>query len=221
MGKSSSTTNARYIIDKARKGVNTKFLNNLPPEWSKFVTDVKLEQELILKEHEGTIQVNKRDATWFRDKVLLVKAQGNGKVLNESFSPSAVKIILGLTPEMLQALPENRQLTNFVHKFLCTVKFGNNQVAKIMGYGDYQIRNFIISRVYYVEGLGHNLFSVGQFCDSDLEVAFRKYTCFVRNLEGVDLLLGSRRTNLYSFSIGDMMASSPICLLSKATKTKS
>ncbi|GJR82978.1 hypothetical protein Tco_0153763 [Tanacetum coccineum] len=27
----------------------------------------------------------------------------------------------------------------------------------------------IVSRVYYVEGLRHNLFSVGQFCDSDLE----------------------------------------------------
>ncbi|GJX45748.1 retrovirus-related pol polyprotein from transposon TNT 1-94 [Tanacetum coccineum] len=49
------------------------------------------------------------------------------------------------------------------------------------------------------------------FCD--IEVAFRKHTCFVRNLEGVDLLLGSRGTNLYSLSIGDMMASSPICLL--------
>ncbi|GJX78152.1 retrovirus-related pol polyprotein from transposon TNT 1-94 [Tanacetum coccineum] len=78
-----------------------------------------------------------------------------------------------------------------------------------------------VSRVFYVEGLGHNLFSVGQFCDSDLEVAFRKHTCFVRNLEGVDLLSGSRETNLYTLSIGDMMASSPICLLSKASKTKS
>ncbi|GJR65437.1 retrovirus-related pol polyprotein from transposon TNT 1-94, partial [Tanacetum coccineum] len=90
-----------------------------------------------------------------------------------------------------------------------------------MGYGDYQIGNIIISRVYYVEGLGHNLFSVGQFCDSDLEVAFRKHTCFVRNLEGVDLLSGSRETNLYTLSIGDMMTSSLICLLSKALKTES
>nr|GEZ02057.1 copia protein [Tanacetum cinerariifolium] len=55
----------------------------------------------------------------------------------------------------------------------------------------------------------------------DLEVAFRKHTCFVRNLEGVDLLSGSQGTNLYSLFIGDIMASSPICLLSKATKTKS
>ncbi|GJR99530.1 putative reverse transcriptase domain-containing protein [Tanacetum coccineum] len=88
-------------------------------------------------------------------------------------------------------------------------------------YGDYQIGNITISRVYYVEGLGHNLFSVGQFCDSDLEVAFRKHTCFVYNLEGVDLLSGSEKTNLYTLSIGDMMASSLICLLSKASKTKS
>ncbi|GJW40100.1 retrovirus-related pol polyprotein from transposon TNT 1-94 [Tanacetum coccineum] len=83
------------------------------------------------------------------------------------------------------------------------------------------IGNVTISRVYYVEGLGHNLFSVGQFCDSNLEVAFRQHTCFIRNLEGDDLLIGSRGNNLYTLSIEDMMASSPICLLSKASKTKS
>ncbi|GJZ30975.1 retrovirus-related pol polyprotein from transposon TNT 1-94 [Tanacetum coccineum] len=113
------------------------------------------------------------------------------------------------------------QLMNFVSKFLGTVRFGNDQIARIMGYGDYQLGNVIISRVYYVEGLGHNLFSVGQFCDADLEVAFRKNTCFIRNLEGVDLLSGSRDTNLYTISLDDMLKSSPICLLSKASKTKS
>ncbi|GJQ89184.1 retrovirus-related pol polyprotein from transposon TNT 1-94 [Tanacetum coccineum] len=70
-------------------------------------------------------------------------------------------------------------------------------------------------------GLRHNLFSVGQFCDADLEVAFRKNTCFIRNLEGVDLLSGSRDTNLYTISLDDMLKTSPICLLSKASKTKS
>ncbi|GKE48416.1 retrovirus-related pol polyprotein from transposon TNT 1-94, partial [Tanacetum coccineum] len=62
--------------------------------------------------------------------------------------------------------------------------------------------NVTISRVYYVEGLRHNLFSVGQFRDSDLEVAFRKHTCFVRNLEGVDLLSGSRGPNLHGLVRG-------------------
>ncbi|GKC17727.1 hypothetical protein Tco_1014509 [Tanacetum coccineum] len=69
--------------------------------------------------------------------------------------------------------------------------------------------------------LGHNLFSVGQFCDGDLEVAFRSNTCYVRNLEGDDLLTGSRESNLYTISISEMAASSPICLMSKATSTKS
>nr|GFC31457.1 integrase, catalytic region, zinc finger, CCHC-type, peptidase aspartic, catalytic [Tanacetum cinerariifolium] len=116
---------------------------------------------------------------------------------------------------------DRSQLINFVQKFLGTVKFGNDHVAKIMGYGDYQIGNVTISWVYYVEGLGHNLFSVGRFCDSDLEVAFCQHTCFIRNLDVVDLLTGSRGNNLYTMSLQDMMTSSPICLLSKASKTKS
>ncbi|GKD38805.1 retrovirus-related pol polyprotein from transposon TNT 1-94 [Tanacetum coccineum] len=63
------------------------------------------------------------------------------------------------------------QLINFVSKFLGTVRFGNDHIARIMGYGYYQLGNVIISRVYYVEGLRHNLFSVGQFCDANLEIA--------------------------------------------------
>nr|GEW48086.1 hypothetical protein [Tanacetum cinerariifolium]GEW48614.1 hypothetical protein [Tanacetum cinerariifolium] len=105
--------------------------------------------------------------------------------------------------------------------FSGTVTFENDHVEKIIGYDDYQIGNVMISRVYYVKGLGHNLFSVGQFCDSNLEVAFRQHTCYIRNLKDVDLLTESRGNNLYTLSLGDMMASSPICLLSKASKTKS
>nr|GEU53007.1 retrovirus-related Pol polyprotein from transposon TNT 1-94 [Tanacetum cinerariifolium] len=105
--------------------------------------------------------------------------------------------------------------------YACTVKFGNDHVAKIMGYDDYQIGNVTISRIYFIDGLRHNLFSVEQFCDSDLEVAFHQHTCFIRNLEGVDLFSESLGNNLYTLSFGDIMTSSPICLLSKASKTKS
>nr|GFC91641.1 integrase, catalytic region, zinc finger, CCHC-type, peptidase aspartic, catalytic [Tanacetum cinerariifolium] len=83
-------------------------------------------------------------------------------------------------------------LINFVWKFLGTVRFRNDHVAAILGFGDLQWGNLLITRVYFVEGLGHNLFLVGQFYDSDLEVAFRRNACFVRNLEGVDLLKGDR-----------------------------
>nr|GEZ00906.1 integrase, catalytic region, zinc finger, CCHC-type, peptidase aspartic, catalytic [Tanacetum cinerariifolium] len=113
------------------------------------------------------------------------------------------------------------QLMNFVSKFIGTIRFENDQIAKIMRYGDYQLGSVIISRVYYVDGLGHNLFFVGQFYDADLEVAFWKNTYFIRNLEGVDLLSRSRDTNLYTISPDDMLKTSPIFLLLKASKTKS
>nr|GEX82766.1 hypothetical protein [Tanacetum cinerariifolium] len=55
----------------------------------------------------------------------------------------------------------------------------NDHIAAIMGFGDLQ----------------------WQFCDSDLEVAFRRDACFVRNLEGFDLLKGDRSTNLYTINL--------------------
>ncbi|GJR77874.1 hypothetical protein Tco_0090239 [Tanacetum coccineum] len=112
----------------------------------------------------------------------------------------------------LTALTVIKLLINFVWKFLGTVRFGNDHVAAILGYGDLQWGNIFITRVYFIEGLGHNLFMVGQFGDSDLEVAFRRNTYFVKNLDGVDLLKGNRTINLH-----DMDSASPICFMAHAT----
>nr|GEW84533.1 retrovirus-related Pol polyprotein from transposon TNT 1-94 [Tanacetum cinerariifolium] len=161
----------------------------------------------------------KRDAEWFKDKMALM---GNLSHYGSDNLTEVVQIVLWyLDSGCSKHMTEDRtQLINFVQKFLGMVKFKNDHVAKIMGHGDYQIGNVTISRVYYVEGLGHNLFSIGQFCDLDLEVAFRQHTCFIRNLDGVDLLTGSQGNNIYTMSLQDMMASSLICFLSKASKTK-
>nr|GEZ31564.1 retrovirus-related Pol polyprotein from transposon TNT 1-94 [Tanacetum cinerariifolium] len=86
-------------------------------------------------------------------------------------------------------------LINFVWKFMGTVRFGNDHVAAILGFG--------------------------RFCDSDLEVAFRRNACFARNLEGVDLLKGDRSTNLYTINLHEMASVSPICLMARASFTKS
>ncbi|GKC55882.1 hypothetical protein Tco_1083480 [Tanacetum coccineum] len=112
-------------------------------------------------------------------------------------------------------------LINFIWKFLGTVGFRNDHIVVILGYGDHKWGNILITRVYFIEGLGHNLFSVGQFCDSDLDVAFRRNTCFVKNLEGVDLLKGNHTTNLYTINLHEMASASPICLIAHATSTKS
>nr|GEV59518.1 copia protein [Tanacetum cinerariifolium] len=111
-------------------------------------------------------------------------------------------------------------LINFVEKFIGTVKFRNDQIAHILRYRDLVQGAVTIKRVYYVEGLNRNLFSVGQFCDADSEVAFRKSTCYIRDLKGNDLLTGSRGTDLYSITLQDTNCPNPICLMSKATSSQ-
>nr|GEV91533.1 ribonuclease H-like domain, reverse transcriptase, RNA-dependent DNA polymerase [Tanacetum cinerariifolium] len=86
-------------------------------------------------------------------------------------------------------------LSNFMEKFPGTVKFRNDHILSILGYGDMVQGNITIKRVYYVKGLNHNLFSIGQFCDADLEVAFWKSTCYIRDLKGNDLLTGTEFLN--------------------------
>ncbi|GKC98613.1 hypothetical protein Tco_1168888 [Tanacetum coccineum] len=110
----------------------------------------------------------------YLDKPSVVRQPNAQRILKPS--------VLG-KPTPFSNSPEMRNI-----KFLGTVRFGNDQFAPILGYGDLIQGNVTIKRVYYVEGLNHNLFSVGQFCDADLEVAFRKSTCFVRDLQGNDLL---------------------------------
>nr|GEV95237.1 hypothetical protein [Tanacetum cinerariifolium] len=105
--------------------------------------------------------------------------------------------------------------TNFVEKFPASVKFGNDQIAPILGYGDLVQGTVTIKRVYYVEGLNHNLFSVG-----DLEVAFRKSTYYIRDLKGNDLLTSSRGTDLYSITLQNTYSPNLICLMAKATSSQ-
>nr|GEX98224.1 hypothetical protein [Tanacetum cinerariifolium] len=98
---------------------------------------------------------------------------------------------------------------------LGTVCFGNDQFASILGYRDLVQGNVTINRVYYVKGLNHNLFSVGQFCDADLEVAFRKSTCFVRDLQGNDLLtawLWHRRLSHLNFDYINLLSKKDVVI---------
>nr|GEV19179.1 integrase, catalytic region, zinc finger, CCHC-type, peptidase aspartic, catalytic [Tanacetum cinerariifolium] len=103
---------------------------------------------------------------------------------------------------------------------LGTVKFRNDQISPILGYGDLVQGTITMKRVYYVEGLNHNLFPVGQLCDTDLEVAFRKSTCYIRDLKGNNLLTGSRGPDLYSITHQDTSTPNPIYLMAKATSSQ-
>nr|GEX76530.1 hypothetical protein [Tanacetum cinerariifolium] len=111
-------------------------------------------------------------------------------------------------------------LANFVEKFLGTVRFGNDQFASILGYRDLVQGNVTIKRVYYIKGLNHNLFSVSQFYDADLEVDFRKSTCYVRDLKGNDLLTDSHGTDLYLITLQKETSPNPTCLMDKASSSQ-
>nr|GEZ23116.1 integrase, catalytic region, zinc finger, CCHC-type, peptidase aspartic, catalytic [Tanacetum cinerariifolium] len=137
--------------------------------------------------------------------------------------PRIIQICLWIIDSRcLKHLTGNRALlTNFVERFLRTVRFGNNDFVVIAGYGDVVIGSMMIKKVYYVEGLGHNLFKVGQFCDKGLEVAFQKSTCFVRNEDGVDLLTGDCSLNLYIIALNEVASNSLNFLLAKASYLQS
>nr|GEY48126.1 retrovirus-related Pol polyprotein from transposon TNT 1-94 [Tanacetum cinerariifolium] len=148
----------------------------------------------------------------------LSRKENDGLLHDQVFKNKEEVVIKSCSKHMTKNL---KLLINFVWKFMGTVRFGNDHVAAILGFGDLQWGNILITRVYFIEGLGHNLFSVGKFCDSDLEAAFRRNACFIRNLEGVDLLKGSRSTNLYTINLHEMASASPICLMARASSTKS
>nr|GEU80001.1 integrase, catalytic region, zinc finger, CCHC-type, peptidase aspartic, catalytic [Tanacetum cinerariifolium] len=163
-----------------------------------------------------------KTCNWWYPKFTPSGCKWKPKSGKENVNLNLVEIVLfiidsGCSKHMTRNL---KLLINFVEKFLGTVKFGNDQIAPILGYGDMVQGAVMIKRVYYVEGLNHNLFSVGQFCDANLEVAFRKSTCYIRDLKGNDLLTGFRGMDLYSIKLQDINSPNPICLVAKATSSQ-
>ncbi|GJX91507.1 retrovirus-related pol polyprotein from transposon TNT 1-94 [Tanacetum coccineum] len=150
-----------------------------------------------------------------------VKKRVSFAIDNVSRITNVLKLINYLGSNFSNVPSSSNSLADYsTHPIHCTVHFGNDQFAIILSYGDLVQGNIMINRVYYVEGLNHNLFSVGQFCDADLEVAFRKSTCFVRDLQGNDLLIGYRGSAFYIISLQEMTSSTPIYFMAKASLTQ-
>nr|GEV41613.1 hypothetical protein [Tanacetum cinerariifolium] len=163
-----------------------------------------------------------KTCSWWYPKFTPPEYKWKPKSQIGNVNPNLVEIILfivdsGCSKHMTGNI---KLLTNFVEKFLGTVKFRNDQIAPILGYGDLVQGTFTIKRVYYVEGLNHNLFFVGQFCYANLEVAFRKSTCYIRDLKGNDLITGSRGINLYSITLQDTSSPNLICLMATVTSSQ-
>nr|GEV65412.1 hypothetical protein [Tanacetum cinerariifolium] len=199
MGESNSIRDSCLVAlqNKQTEFEKYKTLNDLTVDYDKLKhklnetlgllaqKDMDIKEGLKLKACEFLVVQEKHDE--LVKQSLLTKSHYEGLVKMKTKIVQLILFIVdsGCTKHMTRNLT---LLCNFVEKYMGTVCFSNDQFAPILGYGDFVQGNITINRVYYVECLNHNLFSVGQFCDAGLEVAFWKSTCFVRDLQGNDLL---------------------------------
>ncbi|KAJ9546558.1 hypothetical protein OSB04_019101 [Centaurea solstitialis] len=112
-------------------------------------------------------------------------------------------------------------LSNYREEYGGSVKFGNNELSPVVGHGDIVCKDITINNVAHVEGLNHNLFSIGKFCDKDLEVNFNKRRCAIRTEWGRELLVGTWKTNLYTIKLRHMLAKKSQCLITKKSSHQS
>nr|GEU70215.1 Gag-Pol polyprotein [Tanacetum cinerariifolium] len=128
-----------------------------------------------------------------------------GKIVDSSKSKSKSDCSNGdnaCTSNILE--PKIKRFPNSTSLLDRTVRFGNDHVAAILGFGDLQWENILITRVCFVEGLGHNLFSVGQFCDSDLEASASPICLMARASSTKSWLWHQRLSHLNFDTINDL-----------------
>nr|GEX66522.1 integrase, catalytic region, zinc finger, CCHC-type, peptidase aspartic, catalytic [Tanacetum cinerariifolium] len=156
-------------------------------------TKVQIKMENVLQENDRLLtQALSVEIMNIVEKVLVItalKAQLNnlkGKaVLNEvvSLNPIDPKLLKVDVAPLVPKLCKNRTAhTDYI-------RYTQEEAATLRK---------IIESERLLSLLNTSLVHAWQFCDSDLEVAFRQHTCFIGNLDGVDLLTGSRGNNLYT-----------------------
>nr|GEX04893.1 Gag-Pol polyprotein [Tanacetum cinerariifolium] len=163
------------------------------------------------KKQVASKSTNQKPQSYYR--ILYEKTNKTWKWLIEQQSPSGYKWVPKLK---MQGVPKAKnenmqkrivQLILFIIDSGCTKHMTGNLTL-------------LCNSVEKFLGLNYNLFSVGQFCDADLEVAFWKSTCFVRDLQGNDLLTDNHGSDLYTISLQESTSSTPLCLMAKSSPTQ-
>ncbi|GJS55415.1 integrase, catalytic region, zinc finger, CCHC-type containing protein [Tanacetum coccineum] len=142
-----------------------------------------------------------QSANWVKNNPLVSPKEKQG-----STDCSMVSGFLGGMSKDIFMTGARARLIYFVEKVHWYVRFRQREDAAFIGYGDFKWVTTILSSSI-CEDSSTYLFSVRKFCDGGLEVAFRQHSCHIRNYDMVDLLKGSRTTNLYSIHMNDMIVS--------------
>ncbi|GJY84198.1 retrovirus-related pol polyprotein from transposon TNT 1-94 [Tanacetum coccineum] len=147
-------------------------------------------------------------------KIVLLNTQSKITSKDVKKSQSSVSLISN-KHDTLNSNVSNSKANVLNAKTINAVNGGSNRVIKLVlwiinsGCSKHMTRNVKLLKNFFGKFM--------RIVCLDLEVSFRSNTCYVRNLEGEDLLTGSRDSNLYTISVSEMAASSPVCLMSKAT----
>nr|GEW92552.1 integrase, catalytic region, zinc finger, CCHC-type, peptidase aspartic, catalytic [Tanacetum cinerariifolium] len=211
--------NAQRIPKLSVLGKTTPFSNSLKRIYIPKTMSVPKANVSEGVNHNTNVSRPQHKSNQLRDKVVPNNSQVKVKMIQVEVHPRILSVSYKMKYVTACKDMYNSRTLN-ANAVCATSRFGNDQFAPILGYGDMVQGNVTINRVYYVEGLNHNLFLVGQFCDADLEVAFRKSTCFVRDLKGKDLLTGNYGSDLYTISLQESTSSTPLCLMAKASPTQ-
>nr|GEV33286.1 hypothetical protein [Tanacetum cinerariifolium] len=194
------TTCNKCLVDSNHFACVTKMLNDVHAR-------IKKPNVVPISNRKPKIQTKKSVATPHKKKVASKstnrKPQSYFRVLYENTNKAWKWWIERQSPSGYKWVPKTKKQWVPKPKMQWVPKAKNDQVQKRIIQlilfivnsgctkhmtGNLKLLCNFVEKVYYVEGLNYNLFSVGQFCDADLEVAFRKSTCFVRDLQGNDLL---------------------------------
>ncbi|GJX56871.1 gag-pol polyprotein [Tanacetum coccineum] len=202
--------------------VNVQFLLQLQPEWKNFVTlnEVnKIRAEGLARTANPLALVAQQQPDKDIDKLMALVSLSFKKIYkptnnNLRTSSNTSKVNQDNSPRINRGTGYDNQRVvnvtgarenvarrdNSIHRRLWVLKAHDQKI---------QTSNCIMWRNF-----------MGTFCDADLEVAFRKSTCYIRDLKGNDLLQGSRGTDLYSITLQDSTTPNPICLMAKATSSQ-
>ena len=113
-------------------------------------------------------------------------------------------------------------LSNMVEKVGLVVTFEDNNKGLTQGYGSLQAGNVIIDHVSVVQGLQHNLLSIGQFCDKDYGALFDKERCqILHKKNGLLALQGVRKGNLFTTYLQSGSKDEVNCFYAKASSDES
>ncbi|KAL8124787.1 hypothetical protein AgCh_012444 [Apium graveolens] len=117
---------------------------------------------------------------------------------------------------------EKSLLTSVIKKAGPIVTFGDDNKGFTKGYDNLEIGNVIIENISLVEGLKHNLLSVGQFCDKGYNVDFRSERCLITHRKDEKLALqGVRKGNLFVADLKSTRDGVMRCFYNKASSEQS